>query len=54
MTDEELKEARKGVFTSGITVTLDDASYLEECTRLQSQSLIWFEHRTGRLLLLTS
>lgn len=49
MTDEQLKEACKDVFTSGITVTLDEASYLEECTRLQSQSLIWFEHRTGRI-----
>ena len=36
MTNEELKEACKNVFTRGITVTLDDASYLEECTRLQS------------------
>ena len=49
MTDEELKEACKDVFTSGIIVTLDEASYLEECTRLQSQSLTWFEHRTGHI-----
>ena len=49
MAEEELKEACKEVFASGISVTTEEASYLEECTRLQSQSLVWFEHQTGRL-----
>ena len=49
ITDEEFKEACKNVFTRRITVTLADASYLEECTRLQSQSLIWFEHQTDSI-----
>ena len=44
MTDEELKGACKDVFTSVIIVTLVEPSYLEECIRLHSQSLIWFEH----------
>ena len=49
MAEEELKEACKEVFASGISVTTEEASYLEKCTRLQSQSLVWFEHQTGRL-----
>ena len=49
MKDDELKETCKEVFASGITVTTDQASYLEECTKLQSQSLVWIEHRTGRI-----
>ena len=49
MTEEELKAACKNVFTDGIVVTREEAIYLEESTRLQSQSLLWFEHRTGRI-----
>lgn len=49
MTEEELRAACKDVFTNGIAVTHEEAIYLEESTRLQSQSLLWFQHRTGRI-----
>ena len=31
-------------------VTPDEAAYLEESTRLQAQSLVWIEHRIGRII----
>ena len=49
MTEEELKAACREVFATGIVVTREEAAYLEESTRLQSQSLLWFKHRTGRI-----
>ena len=30
-----------------IIITPEEAAYLEESTRLQAQSLLWFEHRMG-------
>ena len=32
-----------------ITITTEEAIYLEQSTRLQAQSSVWFEHRKGRL-----
>ena len=32
-----------------LTVSIDEAKYLEESTRLQSQSTLWFNHRAGRV-----
>lgn len=38
------------VFAKGvIAMSADEAMYLEECTRLQAQSLLWFEHQIGRI-----
>ena len=47
MRKEKLEAACKEVFTKGIVITSEEATYLEESTRLQTQSLLWFEHRTG-------
>ena len=30
-------------------MTQEEVTYLEEATRLQSQTLLWFEHRVGRI-----
>ena len=32
-----------------IAVTKEEADYLTQCTLLQSQSLLWHEHRKGRI-----
>ena len=37
------------IFRSKFRVTSDEAEYLAYSTHLQSQSLLWFEHRKGRL-----
>ena len=40
----------ESIFKSGIVmITNDEAAYLEECTRLQSESLLWHQHRVGRI-----
>lgn len=44
MTQDELKVACKEVFSNGIRVTLKEAEYLEESTRLQSHCLHWHKH----------
>ena len=49
MTEGELEAVCKEVFTKGIVITPEEAAYLEESTRLQAQSLLWFEHRMGRI-----
>ena len=48
MSQEELRAACKEVFRR-ITVSQEECAYLEQCTRLQSQSKLWFEHRIGRI-----
>ena len=48
MSPEELRAACKEVFQR-ITVSQEECAYLEQCTRLQSQSKLWFEHRIGRI-----
>ena len=47
MSGEELEAACEDVFKRGIIVSQEEVTYLEEATRLQSQSLLWFEHRTA-------
>ena len=32
-----------------LKLTQEEADYLEQCTKLQSQSLVWFAHRKGRV-----
>ncbi len=45
----ELATESERVFKDVVSVTKEDADYLERCTTLQSQSLLWFEHRKGRI-----
>ena len=47
MTPEELVAECEAVFGSRLVITKEEASYLEEATRLQSQSILWHKHRTG-------
>ena len=49
MSGEELEAACEDVFKRGIIVSQEEVTYLEEATRLQSQSLLWFVHRVGRI-----
>ena len=44
MSKSELNAACEDVF-KGIFLSREECAYLEECTRLQSQSRLWFEHR---------
>ena len=44
MSDEELYNESEEVMNT-IKFSEDDAKYLAEVTKLQSDSLLWFEHR---------
>ncbi len=46
---EELLAECKKVFNTKIKITEDEAQYLAQSTCLQSKSLLWFEHRKGRV-----
>ena len=48
LSQSDFQEACEVVFQS-LTISIDEAKYLEESTRLQSQSKLWFDHRAGRL-----
>ena len=48
MSDEELYNENEEVMNT-IKFSEDDAKYLAEVTKLQSDSLLWFEHRKGRI-----
>ena len=48
MSKSELNAACEDVF-KGIILSWEECAYLEECTRLQSQSRLWFEQRVGRI-----
>ena len=41
--------ARCEEVANSLKMTADEARYVEESTRLQSQSLVWFEQRAGRI-----
>lgn len=49
MTEEELIMACQDAFVNKLEITPDEALYLEESTRLQSQSILWHQHRIGRI-----
>ena len=49
MTPEELNAECQVIFQTILVVSKDEASYLEQVTRLQSQSILWHQHRTGRV-----
>ena len=44
-----LAQESQRVFEKELKVTNAEAMYLTQCTRLQVQSMVWFEHRKGRL-----
>ena len=48
MNKQNLGIARKEIFLS-ISITKEEAAYLEECTRFQSKSTLWYDHRKGRI-----
>ena len=43
LSQSDFQEACESVFKN-LTVSVDEAKYLEESTRLQSQSTLWFNH----------
>ena len=50
MSKGELEAVCEERFSKGVViVTPEEAAYLEESTRLQAQSLVWIEHRIGRI-----
>lgn len=48
MTGSDLASACDKVFND-LKITEDEAAYLEQSTKLQSQCLLWHTHRTGRI-----
>ena len=49
MSDTDLAVVCADMFPGAIKITEDEAEYLEESTKLQSQCLLWFKYRTGRI-----
>lgn len=50
LNEEELATVCRRKFSEGvITMTSDEAAYLEESTKLQAQSLLWHKQRIGRI-----
>ena len=49
MTKDELKTACEEVFSKSLNVSVEEAEYLEESTRQQSHSLLWYDQRAGRI-----
>ena len=49
MEKDDLMSFCHKVFESQLVVTKAEAEYLEEQTKLQQQSPMWFQHRTGRI-----
>lgn len=49
MSDTELRSVCTKLFRDGLKITDDEAAYLEESTKLQSQCLLWFKYRIGRI-----
>ena len=48
--ENQLLSLSKEIFSKGvIEIRQDEAGYLEESTKLQAQSHLWFEHRIGRI-----
>ena len=43
MTKDELKTACEEVFSKSLNVSVEEAEYLEESTRQQSHSLLWYD-----------
>ena len=48
LSDAKLKELCDRTIPK-IEVAIDEAEFLQEATQLQSQCLVWYEHRKGRI-----
>ena len=46
--DELIAECNKEVFTK-LKITEDEADYLRQATSLQSECILWYKHREGRI-----
>eukprot|EP00731_Ephydatia_muelleri_P003102 Em0001g3102a len=46
---DELEIECDRIFREGLKTTQGEADYLEKCTKLQTQSVLWFSHRKGRI-----
>ena len=49
LAEKELYDKCDEIFQHGLKVSQQEVRYLSEATRLQSESLLWFEHRKGRI-----
>ena len=49
MEDAELKAVSNDQFLSELSLSKEEAEYLEESAKLQAQCLLWFKYRTGRI-----
>ena len=49
MSEEEFGRVCLDIFEHRLSISREEAAYLEESTRLQSQSQLWFKHRVGRI-----
>ena len=49
MDDAELKAVCSDVFHNRLNISQAEVKHLEESTKLQSQCLLWFKYRTGRI-----
>ena len=48
LSKSDFEKACESIFQK-LSITNSEATYLEESTRLQSQSKLWFDHRVGRI-----
>ncbi|KAL5483853.1 hypothetical protein EMCRGX_G020270 [Ephydatia muelleri] len=46
---DELEIECDRIFREGLKITQGEADYLEKCTKLQTQSVLWFSHQKGRI-----
>ena len=46
---DELEIECDRIFREGLKIIQGEADYLEECTKLQTQFVLWFSHRKGRI-----
>ena len=49
LAEKDLYDKCDEIFQHGLKVSQQEAQYLSEATCLQSESLLWFEHRKGRI-----
>ena len=49
MSKDELLSRCREVFQNDVKISEEEASYLEESTKMQHKSIIWKQHRIGRL-----
>ena len=49
LTKNELEEKCEEILQHGLKISQHESEYLSEATRLQADSLLWFEYRKGRI-----